>query len=90
MVLVHTLFAALIFKINDGFCLHVQECEGSWIDAEFSNHKAYTFSVIYRHPQNNYQTFFEALDKRMFMLNKKNKKCLVLEDINIDLNPENV
>ena len=34
------------------------------------------------------QFFFEALYKSMFMLNKTKKKCLVLEDIN--LNPENV
>ena len=65
-------------------------CEDLWIDIEFSNHKTYTFSVIYRHPQNNHSAFFEALDKRMFMLSKKKKKCLVLGDINIDLSCENV
>ena len=81
---------ALNFKINNDFHLQVQGCEDLWIDIEFSNQKTYTFSVIYRHPQNNHLAFFEALDKRMFMLNKKKKKCLVLGDINIDLNPENV
>ena len=54
------------------------------------NHKSYTFSVIYRHPHNNHPAFFEARDKRMCMLNIKKKKCLVLGDINIDLNPKNV
>ena len=78
----------LNFKINDDFCLQVQGCEDLWIDIELSNHKTYTFSVIYRHPQINHRAFFEALDKRMFMLKKK--KCLVLRDISIDLNPKNV
>ena len=77
---------ALNFKINNDFRLQVQRCKDLWIDIEFSNHKTYTFSVIYRHPHNNHLAFFEALDERMFMLNKKKKKCLVLGDINIDLN----
>ena len=68
----------------------MQECEDLWIDIEFSNHKAYSFSVICHHPLNNHQAFFEALDKRMFMLKKKKKKDLVLGDINIDLNSGNV
>ena len=61
-----------------------------WLDIELANNKAYTFLVIYRHQENNYQAFFETLDKRMFMLNKQKKKCLVLGDININLNPKNV
>ena len=68
----------------------MQECEDLWIDIVFSNHKIYTFSVIYRHLQNHHPAFFEALHKRMFMLNKKKKKFIVLGDININLNPENV
>ena len=64
---------ALNFKINNDFHLQMQGCEDLWIDIEFSNHKTYTFSVIYRHPQNKHSAFFEALDKRMFMLNKKKR-----------------
>ena len=49
---------ALNVKMNDDFCLQVKGCKDLWIDIEFSNNKSYTFSVIYCHPQNNYQAFF--------------------------------
>ena len=52
------IYTALNFKINNDFHLHVQGCEDLCLDIEFSNHKTYTFSVVYRIPQNKLPAIF--------------------------------
>ena len=46
------------------------------------------FAVIYRHPCNYYNAFFEALDQNLHSLNRKGSKVAIFGDINIDLNSD--
>ena len=44
--------------------------------------------MIYQHPYNHYNAFFEALDQNMQSLNRKGSEVAIFGDINIDLNSD--
>ena len=77
----------LNFPINENLALNVVGCEHFWINVDFPSRKiSYVFAVIYQHPCNNYNAFFEVLDQNMQSLNHKGSKVAIFGDINIDLN----
>ena len=79
----------LNFTINENLSLNVAGCEDLWINVDFPSRKiSCVFAVIYRHPYNNYNAFFEALDQNMPSLNRKGSKVAIFGDINIDLNSD--
>ena len=79
----------LNFTIKDNLSLNVTGCEDLRINVEFPSRKiSYAFAVIYRHPCNNYNAFFEALDQNMQSLNRKGSKVVILGDVNIDLSSD--
>ena len=79
----------LNFTTNENLSLNVAGCEDLWINVDFPSRKiSYVFAVIYRHPCNNYNAFFEALDQNMQYLNRKGSKVAIFGDINIDLNSD--
>ena len=62
----------LNFTINENLSLSVAGCKDLWININFPSRKiSYVFAVIYRHPCNNCNAFFEALDQNMQSLNRK-------------------
>ena len=61
----------LNFTINENLSVNVAGCKDLWIKVDFPSRKiSCVFAVIYRHPCNNYNTFFEALDQNMQSLNR--------------------
>ena len=79
-------FNQLTFAINNLLQFHVQGCENLWFEVSFPNSKLhYIFAVIYRHPHNNHTPFFNALDKTLQILNRKESKVIIMGDININM-----
>ena len=79
----------LNFTINENLSLNVAGCEDLWINVDFPSRKiSNVFAVIYRHPCNYCNAFFEALDQNMQSLNRKGSKVAIFGDINIDLNSD--
>ena len=66
--------------------LDIEECEDLWLEVELQRQRSkHIFAVVYRHPCNNKNAFFESMDKKLHTLNRKNTKVLLMGDINIDL-----
>ena len=73
-------------KRNDDFNLNLEGCEDLWIDVELNcskNH--YLFGVIYRHPNSKVNNFLQELNTKLSLITQKNKKCIIMGDININL-----
>ena len=73
-------------KRNDDFKLNLEGCEDLWIDVELNCSKnRYLFGVIYRHPDSKVNNFLQELNTKLSLITQKNKKCIIMEDINISL-----
>ena len=56
-----------------------------WIEVECDLHHNIVCGVIYRHPNTNYESFFEYLSNTIGKVNDENKYCVIMGDFNIDL-----
>ena len=64
----------------------MEGCEDLWIDVELNcskNH--YLFGVIYRHPNSKDSNFLQKLNTKLSLITQKNKKCIIMEHVNINL-----
>ena len=83
------ILSILNFTINENLSLKVAGCEDLWINVDFPSRKiSYAFAVLYRHPCNNYNAFFETFNQNLQSLNRKRSKVAIFGDINIDLNSD--
>ena len=74
------------FSENEALNLDIEGCEHLWLEVELQRQRPkHIFAVVYRHPCNNKNTFFESMDEKLQTLNRKNTKVLLMGDINIDL-----
>ena len=76
----------LEFSENETLNLDIEGCEDLWLEVKLQRQRPkHIFAVVYRHPCNNKNTFFESMDKKLQTLNRKSTKALLMGDINIDL-----
>ena len=79
----------LKFSENETLSLDIEECKDLWFKVGLQRRRPKRiFAVVYRHPCNNKNTFFESMDKKLLTLNRKNAKILLMGDINIDLSTD--
>ena len=77
-------------KRNDYFNLNLEGCEDLWIDVELNCSKnQYLFGVIYRHPNSKINDFLQELNTKLSLITQKNKKSVIMGDININLIEKN-
>ena len=73
-------------KCNDYFDLNLEGCEDLWIDVELNRSKNHClFEVIYRYPNSKVKNFLQELNTKSSLITQKNKKCIIMGDININL-----
>ena len=61
------------------------EFEGTWVEIKNTNSINIISGCIYRHPHNNFNDFFNYLDKCLGKLAKENKEVYISGDFNFDL-----
>ena len=64
----------------------VADVEDIWFDLVLNESVVYIFGCIYRHPNQNLDTFENELEKSLLKITRQNKPCLIMGDINIDFN----
>jgi len=69
---------------NDFSCTRV-EFEALWIEIETDLHHNLVCGVIYRHPNNNCESFLNYMNHTVESISKENKYCIIMGDFNIDL-----
>ena len=69
---------------NDLSCSH-NDFESLWIEIESDLHHNLICGVIYRHPNNNLESFLNHLNYVVEKINSENKYCTIVGDFNIDL-----
>ena len=67
------------------FRMNVPACEDVWIEVTTNPKTKFVIGTVYRHPQQNFQTF-ETAFKRNLKLSKTYKKYVIMGDFNIDYN----
>ena len=73
-------------KRNDYFNLNLEGCEDLWIDVELNCAKShYLYGVICRHPNSNVNNFLQELNTKLSLITQKNKKCIIMGDINMNV-----
>jgi len=50
----------------------------------------FLIAVIYRHSNNSYKDFLEALDDNLQLLNQRGNNVLIMGDININVNANGI
>ena len=85
------------YIIRDDLNLNVGDCEDLWVEIQTKDHRGHknyreniVIGLIYRHPRTHYNKFSEALEKNLLVLGHKNKKAVILGDLNIDLMKFNI
>ena len=73
-------------KRNNYFDLNLEGCEDLWIDVELNCAKShYLYGVIYRHPNSKVNNFLQELNTKLSLITQKNKKCIIMGDINMNV-----
>ena len=65
--------------VNEG------EFESTWTEIKNARSKNIVVGCIYRHPHNNFEDFFQYLDKCLSKLANENKEVYICGDFNFDL-----
>ena len=61
------------------------ECESTWIEIKNKRSKNIVIGCIYRHPHDNFEEFFQYLDKCLSKVATENKELYLCGDFNFDL-----
>ena len=80
----------LDYDIKDDLRLNIDNCEDLWVeifgDRKTKNsNKSLIIGVIYRHPNTPFKSFTHYLCRNIALLNKRNKKFIIVGDANLDL-----
>ena len=67
-------------------CVNIGNCEEGWLEIVMKNGSPLLLGAIYRPPNCPVREFSEGLEKFAVDINRKRVKCLIVGDINIDLN----
>ena len=78
------------FERSGKYNFEVSECENIWIDFKLNNNKNLVIGTVYTHPKQNTSFFIEKFSEILHTLNRENCTCLVLGDININLNKSKI
>ena len=83
----------LDYDVNNDLRMNIENCEDLWFEisgGSSTKHKEYTntsltIGVIYRHPNTPFRSFTHHLCRNIQLLNRKNKKFIIVGDINLNI-----
>lgn len=77
--------SALQVNVRDDIAIADRHSDSLFIEINIKDGKNLYVGVIYRPPDADLDTFNIKLEGTLFSINEKNKNCILLRDVNIDL-----